>query len=287
MKKELIDSECGYSRGKTPCEFCNDISETLLIPLYMRAKESRRQDDAILHDPLAQAIVGQIEYDYSKFDTAKMSEIGCAIRCRFFDDKVRDFIRAHAHPVIVNIGCGLDARYQRTVEGESNVSFYSLDLPETISLRRRFIPEASNETYLSQSMFETGWMERIRQDHPDSDVLLITEGVIMYFDEATLRQFFNDLCTHFDSAEIWFDTMGTLGIKKQNKHDALKKMEATFRWGLNDGRLLESWNSRLHLIEQISPGRFFRSRQTLLMRALSMFPRVFFRFYSYVGYRIM
>lgn len=31
---------------------------------------------------------------------------------------------------------------------------------------------------------------------------------------------------------------------------------------------------------------YFRSRQTMLMRALSMFPRVFFRFYSYLGYRI-
>ena len=35
------------------CKFSNDISETLLIPLYMRAKESRRGNDAIVHDPVA------------------------------------------------------------------------------------------------------------------------------------------------------------------------------------------------------------------------------------------
>lgn len=267
-------------------KFSNDISETLLIPLYMRAKESRRGNDAIVHDPVAQTLVEQIEYDYSKFDTAKMSEIGCAIRCRIFDDMVKDFASSHSKPVIVNLGCGLDARCQRTVESEKKVTFYSLDLPDTINLRRHFITEASNETYISESMFDTGWMDRIKKEHSDCAVLFIAEGVLMYFDEATLRQFFNDLCDRFSNAEIWFDTMGTLGVKKQNKHDALKNMEASFKWGVNDGRLLESWNPRLRLIEQISPGRFFRSRQTTLMRILSTLPRVFFKFYSYLGYRI-
>lgn len=139
-------------------KFSNDISETLLIPLYMRAKESRRGKDAIVHDPVAQALVEQIEYDYSKFDAAKMSEIGCAIRCRFFDDIVKNFVNSHSNPVIVNIGCGLDARCQRTVDGKKNVTFYSLDLPDTINLRRHFIPETSNETYISESMFDTCWM---------------------------------------------------------------------------------------------------------------------------------
>lgn len=63
-------------------------------------------------------------------------------------------------------------------------------------------------------------------------------------------------------------------------------MEASFKWGVNDGRILESWNPHLHLIEQISPGRFFRSRQTILMRILSMFACIFFKFYSYLGYKI-
>lgn len=266
--------------------FKNKVSETLLIPLYMRAKESRRQDDAIVRDPVAQSLVEQIEYDYSRFDTARMSEIGCAIRCRFFDDMVRVFVYSHANPVIVNIGCGLDARCQRTVDGDTAVAFYSLDLPDTINMRRRFISEASNETYIPDSMFNTGWMRQIKKEHPDSDILLIAEGVIMYFEESTLRQFFDDLCAHFGNAEIWFDTMGVLGIKNQNRHDAIKNMEATFKWGVNDGKILETWNPHLHLIEQISPGRFFRSRQTMLMRIMSLFPRVFFKFYSYLGYRI-
>lgn len=80
--------------------------------------------------------------------------------------------------------------------------------------------------------------------------------------------------------------MGTLGVKNQNKHDALKDMDAIFKWGVNDGHILESWKSRLQLIEQVSPAKFFRSRQTMFMRIMSIFPRFFFRFYSYLGYRL-
>ena len=46
--------------------FADTVSETLLIPLYMRAKESRRGEKAIIRDPVAERLVEQIPYDYSK-----------------------------------------------------------------------------------------------------------------------------------------------------------------------------------------------------------------------------
>lgn len=268
-------------------KFKNNISETLLIPLYMRAKESQRGAGAMIKDPIAQKLVEQIEYDYSKFDNAKMSEIGCAIRCWFFDQKVRDFVQSHINPVIINVGCGLDARCQRTAEGDKNVVFYSLDLPDTIELRQHYIPAAVNEKYISSSMFETAWMDEIKTRHPDSNFLFIIEGVVMYFEERQLKSFFNDLCKRFHGAEIWFDTMGTIGVKKQNKHDSIKKVEATFKWGVDDGHILETWHPTLRLIEQVSPGKFFRSRQTILMRIMSLFTSLFNKIYSYLGYKIL
>lgn len=268
-------------------KFKNDIAETLLIPLYMRAKESRRETLAIIKDPIAQNLVEQIEYDYSKFDKAKMSEIGCAIRCWFFDKKVRDFVQSYISPVIINVGCGLDARCQRTVKDDKNVVFYSLDLPDTIRLRNRYIPATDNDMYISSSMFETAWMDEIKLQHPEGSFLFIIEGVVMYFEERQLKSFFNDLCKRFHGAEIWFDTMGTIGVKKQNKHDSIKKVEATFKWGVDDGHILETWHPTLRLIEQVSPGKFFRSRQTILMRIMSLFPSLFNKIYSYLGYKIL
>ena len=97
---------------KKKIEFENIVAETLLIPLYMRAKEGRRKD-AVLKDELAERLMESIEYDYSRFDGAKLSEIGCVVRGRYFDDAVRRFIFDKIKPVVVNVGCGLDTRYQR------------------------------------------------------------------------------------------------------------------------------------------------------------------------------
>ena len=121
---------------KQKYEFKNVVAETLLIPLYMRAKESRRKGDAILKDTMAEQLVNSIEYDYSQFDGAKMSEVGCVVRGKYFDDAIRRFILSHSHPVVVNVGCGLDTRYQR-IGNDQTAVFYELDLPEVIDLRRK------------------------------------------------------------------------------------------------------------------------------------------------------
>lgn len=51
----------------------------MLIPLYYRAKESRRKNP-ILNDKVAEGLVDSLEYDYSRFDGAKLSEVGCVVR---------------------------------------------------------------------------------------------------------------------------------------------------------------------------------------------------------------
>ena len=119
---------------KEKIEFQSVVAETLLIPLYMRAKESRRRD-AVLHDPEAERLVARIAYDYGKFDKAWMSALGCVVRSRYYDQRVESFIRLNARPVVVNVGCGLDTRFQRIAE-RRNAVFYELDLPEAKSCSR-------------------------------------------------------------------------------------------------------------------------------------------------------
>lgn len=47
-------------------KFESIVAETLLIPLYYRAKESRRKNP-ILNDKVAEGLVDSLEYDYSRF----------------------------------------------------------------------------------------------------------------------------------------------------------------------------------------------------------------------------
>ena len=92
--------------------FENIVAETLLIPLYYRVKESRRKNP-ILNDKVAERLVESLEYDYSRFDGAKLSEVGCVVRGWYFDRAVQRFIEAHPNPVVGNVVCGLDTRFQR------------------------------------------------------------------------------------------------------------------------------------------------------------------------------
>ena len=134
------------------------IAETLLIPLYMRSLQSQVAHP-IIHDPLAVELVKKIDYDFSKFDNKKGSEVGTALRCRYFDEKCVAFLRQYPTGVIVNVGCGLDTRCQRLHDMASDmmagVAFYSLDIDESMVLRERLVPAMVNETYITASMLDS------------------------------------------------------------------------------------------------------------------------------------
>ncbi len=112
------------------------VQETLLIPLYFRAKESER-DDAICHDSRAQEIVANLDYDFAKFDSWWLQN-DVAIRTEIFDEVVQDFLDRHPQGTIVNLGAGLDGRFYRLDNGL--VTWCDLDMPDSIELRSRFYP---------------------------------------------------------------------------------------------------------------------------------------------------
>ena len=80
--------------------FKNSVSETLLINLYMRHLDFKGTAP-ILNDPFSSAVVEQIDYDFAKFDDARLSKTGTIIRAKFFDDETpyhRAARRGARHP---------------------------------------------------------------------------------------------------------------------------------------------------------------------------------------------
>lgn len=262
------------------------VAETLLIPLYMRAKENRREHP-ILRDESAARLVENIEYDYARFDGAKLSELGCVIRGWYFDHAVRRFISAHPHPVVVNVGCGLDTRYQR-IGDDGKTAFYELDLPEVIALRRSLIPEPAHDRYLACSLLETDWMDELRAAHPEGDFIFVVEGVLMYFYPEQVRAFLHHIAVRFSGGELWFDVCGTAMSKRGVKPDSLKNHKAQIRSGISDGHLVERWEPRLRLLEQANYMKFFRSRWGFFFgQILGRMTRLCYQFSSLLGYKII
>ena len=265
--------------------FENIVAETLLIPLYYRVKESRRKNP-ILNDKVAERLVESLEYDYSRFDGAKLSEVGCVVRGWYFDRAVQRFIEAHPNPVVVNVGCGLDTRFQRI--GSGKAIFYDMDLPEVITLRRELIPEQPGNPYIAASLLETDWMDDLRRRHPEADFIFIVEGVWMYFYEKQVKTFLHHVAERFGGGELWFDVCGTIMSRHGVKPDSLRRHGAQIRSGLSDGHLVERWEPALHLMEQANYMKFFRSRWGFFFgQILGRMTRLCYKFSSMLGYEIV
>ncbi|AKJ64826.1 class I SAM-dependent methyltransferase [Kiritimatiella glycovorans] len=147
------------------------IPETLLIPLWARAVEGE-EPDPIVRDDKAAEMVRQIEYDFAKFAKARLSQLGVAIRTMLLDRATSDFLRRNPDGVVVNLGAGLDTRRHRLgVETD----WYEPDLAESLELRRRFFEETDRYRFLTASVFDTEWMEKV--DDAGRPVLLIAEGL--------------------------------------------------------------------------------------------------------------
>lgn len=267
-------------------EFKNVVAETLLIPLYMRAKESKRRD-AILKDLMAEQLVESIDYNYAVLEGAKLSEIGCVVRGWYFDNAVRSFVKTHINPVVVNVGCGLDTRAKR-IGIYDNTVFYELDLPEVIELRRKLMPEANNEHYIAASLLDTDWMDELKVLHPNSEFIFIVEGVLMYFYEKQVRTFLRNVSGRFEGGELWFDVCSTMMSRHGVRPDSLREHKVQVRFGLDDGHVIEKWIPELQLIEQANYMKFFRSRWGFFFGyVLGRIPWLCFKFSSMLGYRIV
>lgn len=265
-------------------KFNDIVAETLLIPLYMRAKESRRGEKAIIRDNMAEKLVENFDCDYSRFDNAKLSEVGCIVRGWYFDNAVRRFIASHEDAVVVNVGCGLDTRCQRI---GGNATFYELDLPEVMKLRERLIPATENDRHIAASLLDEEWMDTLKERHPGSSFIFVAEGVLMYFREHQVRQFISRIAAKFGGRELWFDVCGTMMSRHHVKPDSLRRHKAEIRSGISDGRIVEKWEPKLIMIEQANYMKFFRTRWGLFGMLMGLFPHLCYKFSSLLGYKIL
>jgi O-methyltransferase involved in polyketide biosynthesis len=229
----------------------SEVSETMLITLYLRAMESQRPD-ALIKDEKAVELVSQMNYDFSWTKRVPMSEVNkvtIILRNWEFDRYVRDFLRHFPEAVVVHIGCGLDTRFERVDNG--HVHWYDLDLPEVIQLRKELIgTEAGRYHLLVCSVFDNQWLE-VLSVHK-CPFLFVAEGVSMYFDEGQVRRLFFLLRDNFPGAELVFDAFSPFHIWRSNLQIRFTKISDRFPrlcWGLWNGHEVESWGEGILLLD--------------------------------------
>ena len=225
----------------------SDVAETLLIPLHMRAMESQRPD-ALIKDEKAVALVQQMNYDFSRFKYEDHDQVAIVLRTREFDRHARDFLARHPQAVVVHIGCGLDARFERVDNGQ--VEWYDLDLPQVIELRRKLIgDEGARHHLLGCSVLDSAWLDTVgvQRQRP---ILFLAEGVLMYFEGAQVKSLVRRLREHFPGAELVCDAWSPLLVWMNNRRVPRTQVGARYYWALKRGKDLESWGEGIRLLDE-------------------------------------
>ena len=93
------------------------IQETLLIPLLARAKELE-QAEPIVTDPKSLEIIQKLDYDFEKFSTSNNSLVGSCLRGMIIDNWVSNFLQEHPQGTVIDIGAGLNTRFERLDNGK-------------------------------------------------------------------------------------------------------------------------------------------------------------------------
>lgn len=146
----------------------------MLQCFYARAMHSRNPKNKF-RDTKAEELIDRIDYDFSnaKKDTAMSG--GIVARSVVFDELVSDFIRKNPDCTVVNIACGLDTRFYRMDNGK--ITWYNLDLPETIEVRDSIYQESGRVSTIACSVLDPAWADQVKVW---GKMLFIIEGLTMY-----------------------------------------------------------------------------------------------------------
>ncbi len=219
------------------------VPETMLQTIYARAKESKGR--GAIHDSKAEEIISSLDYDFSLADKDSAMHSGVIARTIVLDKLTKDWLAKNPDAVVVNIACGLDTRCYR-MKGYAH--WYNLDLPETMEVREKLLPEDGAISQLAMSAMDD-WGEMISER--DTPVLVIIEGLTMYLTESDVKRIFEVISARFDKVTVFVEVMNPT-VVKSFKEKSIEGRHAKFTWGIKNGKALAELLSGFNFTEEHS-----------------------------------
>ena len=230
------------------------VQETLFIPLAARARETQRKHP-VLRDPKAVELVQSIDYDAGKYSRGAGGLV-TVLRTAIIDFWVRSFLAAHPAATVVEIGTGLNTRFERVDNGQ--VHWFDLDLPDVIELRRTFFADTDRRRTVVASVLAEEWLPAVAQSR--RPYFFVADGVLAYLPEEEVMAALARIAGQFPGALIALDTYPRQILDRQHRLAARKGIAARWAWARDDPRTLERFG--LEVVESASftrPPRAMRS----------------------------
>ena len=208
------------------------VQQTLFVTLAARAAETGRKRP-LLRDPKAVEIVERVHFDVEKYGRGSGGVV-TVMRTSILDGWVKAFLAEHPAGTVVELGTGLNTRFERVDNGR--VHWIDLDLPDTIELRRKFFADTDRRRMVAASVREEDWMPIVEES--PGPYFLVAEGVLPYLADAP--EIIARIAARFPGALIAFDTYDNKMMQRQHQMAERRGMEARWAWACDDPRTLTS-----------------------------------------------
>ena len=208
------------------------VPETMLQTIYARAKESRGR--GAIHDAKAEELIEKLDYDFALADKDTAMRSGVIARTIVLDKLTKSWLAAHPGAVVINIACGLDTRCYR-MSGYAH--WYNLDLPETMAVREKLLPEIGTISQIAMSAMDDWGGEISELSEQNVPVLIVIEGLTMYLNAKDVQQIFAVISSRFSQATIFVETMNPAMVR-HFKEKSIDASNAKFTWGIKNGKAL-------------------------------------------------
>jgi O-methyltransferase involved in polyketide biosynthesis len=222
----------GHMEGKQQVRL-GAVQETLFIPLAARARETQRKHP-VLRDPKAVEMVRSIDYDAAKYGRGAGGPV-TVLRTAIIDFWVRSFLAAHPAATVVELGTGLNTRFERVDNGQ--VHWFDLDLPDTIDLRRNFFADTDRRRMIAASALDEDWLPAVARGR--GPYFFVADGVLVYLPEDQVMATLARMAERFPGALLALDTYPKQTFDRQHRLAARKGIDARWAWACDDPRSLE------------------------------------------------
>ena len=217
-----------------------NISDTALLAAVYRARETDRQD-ALFRDPFAGRLAGKRgDQIADSIPFSNQNAWAWVTRTYIFDQFIAEQCQQGVD-MVVNLAAGLDTRPYRMLLPAA-LQWIEVDLPDILSYKEEILADEKPVCVL----------ERVRLDLSDATarrelftrlgrragkILILTEGLIIYFSAAQVRALAEDLAAP-PAFQLWILDLaspGLLRLLKKHMNPSLSESGSAVQFGPEEG----------------------------------------------------
>jgi methyltransferase (TIGR00027 family) len=214
-RRQLDRLRCQHSTAAMNAPLIANVSDTARWVAAYRAQESARPD-ALFKDPLAARLAGEQGRRIAERASRANGNDGWPLVTR--TKLIDDLIVASLHDgcdCVLNLAAGFDTRPYR-MDLPASLTWIEADLPNILEEKERLLEDATPRCRLRREHVDLSDVERraalldeVAREH--QRVLVITEGLLVYLDEATVTELARDLLSR-KAFRWWITDLSSPGV---------------------------------------------------------------------------